>query len=99
MSIMCISRRLCILKGIYPRAPKKVAHGKDKTYYHIKDIRFLQYEPVLEKYRKIKTFMKKYNKLLARGETYDAKALAKSKPKVTVDHLIRERYPWLPRTN
>ncbi len=79
------------MKGIYPRAPKKVNQGKDKTYYHIKDIKFLQYEPVLEKYRQIKIFMKKYNRLMSRGETYDAKKMAKHKPHVVVDHLIKER--------
>jgi pescadillo protein len=86
-------RRLCILKGIYPRAPKKVAHGRDKTYYHVKDIKFLQYEPVLQKFRQLKTYLKKYNRLKARGEFYDAKKMQKTKPKVVVDHLIKERYP------
>lgn len=73
-------RKLCILKGVYPREPKKHPKGKDKVYYHIKDIRFLAHEKLLGKFREVRAFAKKIKKALGRGDKSRARDLKSNKP-------------------
>lgn len=86
-------RRLCILKGIYPREPKKKTAGADKTYYHVKDIKFLMHDPLMKKFAETKTWLKKYHKKMGRREFFDAKRVEAKKPVYTLHHLVKERYP------
>lgn len=87
-------RRLCILKGIYPRDPPKKPIGKQSTaYYAAKDIAFLQHEPILFKFRDMKAVAKKIAKKLGRKEESEAKRLFINRPRYSLDHVVRERYP------
>eukprot|EP01069_Polyplicarium_translucidae_P010458 Polyplicarium_translucidae@DN3380_c2_g1_i4.p1 len=86
-------RRLCILKGIYPRDPKKAPKGRQHVYFHAKDIAFLSREPLRRSFRDIRAHMKKYRKAIGRKELFDAKVILKNKPAYTVHHLVKERYP------
>ena len=86
-------RRLCILKGIYPREPKKKFEGTNKTYYHQKDLKILMHDKLLSKFREIKAHLKKHKKLLGRRETKLAEDHLAKTPKYTLSHIIKERYP------
>ena len=86
-------RKLCILKGIYPRDPKKKKDGRDKTYYHVKDIAYLQHEPLLLHFRNLKIFLRKLKRATMKHDNYRINQLNDNKPVITLHHLLRERYP------
>lgn len=86
-------RRICILKGIYPREPRKKFKGNDKTYFHVKDLRILQHDTLIDKFREIKAHLKKHKKLLGRREVKLAEKHMKKTPKYSLAPVIKDRYP------
>lgn len=86
-------RRLCILKGVYPREPPKKLKKTSRTYYHLKDINFLALDPIIDRIRSQKVYLKKFKKAKAKGDIGKIQYLAKHKPKISLNHLVRERYP------
>lgn len=86
-------RRLCILKGVYPREPNKKLAGRNKTYYHTKDINYLAHEKILEKFKAMKLAIKKYRKYMRKDDPEKAKRFKENMPTYTLDHLVKERYP------
>eukprot|EP00698_Gefionella_okellyi_P025147 TRINITY_DN9095_c0_g1_i1.p1 TRINITY_DN9095_c0_g1~~TRINITY_DN9095_c0_g1_i1.p1 ORF type:complete len:542 (-),score=73.58 TRINITY_DN9095_c0_g1_i1:139-1719(-) len=88
-------RRICILKGVFPRAPKKSLKGRDKTYYLAKDIRFLSHEPLLEHIAKFRVWKRRLSSAKGRGEQARAAVVAGQKPTFRLDNMLRERYPTL----
>ncbi|CAN4110176.1 unnamed protein product [Withania somnifera] len=90
---LSLFRKLCILKGVFPREPKKKVKGNHHTYYHTKDIMFLKHEPLLEKFREMRAYEKKIKKAVSKKNRDLAERLLTRKPSYTLDMLIRERYP------
>ncbi|CAD1470499.1 unnamed protein product, partial [Heterotrigona itama] len=91
-------RRLCILKGIYPREPrnrKRAQKGQPgiKTLYHKKDIQFLMHEPIIWKLRELKVFTRKVGRAKALKEFSDMKRYLRNHPTLKLDHIVKERYP------
>eukprot|EP00775_Hariotina_reticulata_P002341 gene2341-2649_t len=73
-------RRLCILKGVHPREPKKKVAGVNKTYYHVKDINW-----------KIKVHERRVRKARAKQHESLARRLLANKPGYKLDSLVKER--------
>ncbi|XP_020534614.1 pescadillo homolog isoform X2 [Jatropha curcas] len=90
---LTLFRKLCILKGIFPREPKKKVKGNHHTYYHLKDIAYLQHEPLLEKFREIRAYQKKIKKALAKKDNDQAIRLQTRQPTPSYDKVILQRYP------
>ncbi|KAL0384008.1 UNVERIFIED_CONTAM: Pescadillo [Sesamum radiatum] len=88
-----VFRKLCILKGVFPREPKKKVKGNHHSYYHMKDIMFLRHDPLLEKLRDIRAYEKKVKKAMSKKNRDLAERLLTRKPTYTLDRLIKERYP------
>ena len=86
-------RRLCILKGVYPRVPSTKKDGADKTYYHVRDIRCMAEDPLRDHIYTQDAAKKKHRKLVGRGAIAAARHLEASKSAVDMSHLLRERYP------
>jgi pescadillo protein len=86
-------RRLCILKGVHPREPRRKTAGQNKTYYHVKDIAFLAHEPLLVAFRAARAHRRKVRRALAKGHATGAARLVAAAPRYSLDHLVRERYP------
>ncbi|KAI6183837.1 Pescadillo-like protein [Aphelenchoides bicaudatus] len=88
-------RRLCILKGIYPREPlhrKKALKGStdNRVLYSVKDIKYLANEPMIEKFRKDKIFLRKIKTARRKKEPERAEKLLENRPDMNLDSIVKE---------
>lgn len=86
-------RRVCILKGIYPREPNKKFEGGHKTYYHKKDITYLAHDDMIQDLRQQKVVDRKVKKALKEKNNLKVKNLKKTRPAIVLNRIVRERYP------
>lgn len=91
-------RRLCILKGIYPREPKnrrKAQRGNTqiKILYHKKDINFLLHDKLIWTLRDIKIANRRIKKADCIGDKRLKRMRINKYPQLRLDHVVKERYP------
>ncbi|CRL00586.1 CLUMA_CG013846, isoform A [Clunio marinus] len=91
-------RRLCILKGIYPREPKnrkKAQRGNTeiKILYHKKDINFLMHEKLVWTLREMKIMNRKIKYADSIKDMRLKRMRLNKYPELKLDHVVRERYP------
>ncbi|XP_063697380.1 pescadillo homolog [Culicoides brevitarsis] len=91
-------RRLCILKGIYPREPKnrrKAQRGATdiKILYHRKDINFLLHDPLIWTLRDIKIWNRRIKYAHSIKDAKLKRVRIEKYPKMKLDHVVKERYP------
>ncbi|XP_058832663.1 pescadillo homolog [Topomyia yanbarensis] len=91
-------RRLCILKGIYPREPKhRVIAQRGSTdikiLFHKKDITFLLHEPIVWTLRDRKIFNRRIAHARAKGNNLLKNVRMANYPVIKLDHIIKERFP------
>lgn len=92
-------RRLCILKGIYPRAigkSKQKLSGNDKQYYLAKEIKWLVRDHLQENIQAFGAWEKKVRRAKAMQLNQDLEFLQsrKGKPQYMLAATIKERYPY-----
>ena len=86
-------RRICILKGVFPRQPNKKLDKAHRTYYHIKDIRYIESDKIMDHFAQEKIYKRKLTKSIAKKDKLRTLRLKANKPELNVDHVIRQRYP------
>ncbi|XP_058462497.1 pescadillo homolog [Malaya genurostris] len=91
-------RRLCILKGVYPREPKhRVIAQRGSTdikiLFHKKDITFLLHEPIVWTLRDRKIFNRRIAHARAKGDNLLKNVRMANYPVIKLDHIIKERFP------
>lgn len=86
-------RKLCILKGVHPREPPKRPNNNNKTYYHVKDIRYLAEDKLLQYFRAMKIYRRKLHTAVVKRDVTKVKSIKARKPQIDISHVVKERYP------
>lgn len=78
-----------------PTRRRHVNHGNsvNNTFYLVKDIRFIAHEPIIQKFRDFKVFIRRLRKAIGKNERDTAEHIRNNEPVYRLDHIVKERYP------
>lgn len=80
-----------------PKNKKKVNKGHtskaNRTFYYAKDIAYLAHEPIINKFREFKVYVKRLKRARGRRDVRTLGRLRAHKPTYSLDHIVKERYP------
>ncbi len=62
-------------------------------HFSIDVFRFLLHEPIVHRFRDFRVFLRKLKKAKDKGNDETEQRLKDNRPKYTLDHIVRERYP------
>ncbi len=62
------------------------------TYYHVKDIRYLETDRTIDYFKRKRIHKKKLKKAMVRRDKTQVTHLKKNKPLLDVKHIVKERY-------
>ena len=86
-------RRICILKGVFPRQPNRKLDKAHRTYYHIKDIKFMMNDQLMDHLANEKIHKRRMKKAISKKDGGLIKKLKAKKPVMNVDHVVKQRFP------
>lgn len=85
-------RKLCILKGVHPREPRNKRTNNHTTYYHVKDVRYLETDKTIDYFKALKVYKRKLHRAKVKQDKTEIRHLKENKPMMDIKHIIRERY-------
>ena len=85
-------RKLCILKGIHPREPKRKVGKTHMTYYHLKDIAYLEADKTIEYFRDMQVYKRKLKNAIIKRDKTKVNSIKERKPTLDINHIVKERY-------
>jgi pescadillo protein len=78
---------------VEPKNKKKVNRGStaNRTFYYAKDINYIAQEPIINKFREFKVYVKRLRCAKGKRDRKRMRDLRQSKPFYKIDHIVKER--------
>lgn len=62
------------------------------TYYHSKDIKYLEQDKLIDYFRQMAIYKRKLKNAIAKKDVTKVQSIKENKPLLDINHIVRERY-------